>query len=292
MVRPVFAALLLTTCVEAQITLDVESLRTPIGMRFTLESITVPETLEASGFLVGPPGEDQTFAYTAPIDGPRMVLTATVIPLQETPDAELYAEADYAARYEIENPDGSMQEMYAYLQRGAQGDVLLAIEGPLPVTLPSTESTIPMPMTYGARWEGLETSLDSEAAPGIRIVGTMVQNGSIDGWGHITTPAGQFPYLRINSTATGGFTYEGNADLAALGRLEVTTTGISWNTHVLGTVMSLSQSTTRAESGSVPTTVSTSLMRVVEASGLPSVVTEIGWGQLKAMQWTTPGQLP
>lgn len=285
MIRSSIAALLLlATSLGAQITLDAAALRLPIGTSLTMESFIVQGTMEDAGITLGPAGPDQTFDFSGPFEGNSIFLSVAIIPLRQSPNGTAYPEADYAARYDIENPDGSMVEMYAYLQRTEQGDAILAVEGGPSVPIVTADSTIPLPMEFGSRWDGIESTVQNEIAPGVQLLGTMVQGGEIDGWGTISVPAGDFACLRLRSTSSGVLRYEGDENLEALGDLISTTVGYSWNTHYLGTVASVAQSTTEASNGSLPTSVLTQVIRVVEASGLPSVVAEIGWAQLKKMQ--------
>lgn len=103
----------------------------------------------------------------------------------------------------------------------------------------------------------------------------------------ITVPAGEFPYLRLHQTTTGDLRYEGDPDFEALGALDLVTEVYSWNTHFLGTVVSVSQSSIAFRNGGAPPVVTTQVVRLLEASGIPSVVASIGWGQLKANHMAT-----
>ena len=103
----------------------------------------------------------------------------------------------------------------------------------------------------------------------------------------ITVPAGEFPYLRLHQTTTGDLRYEGDPDFEALGALDLVTEAYSWNTHFLGTVVSVSQSSIAFRNGGAPPVVTTQVVRLLEASGIPSVVASIGWGQLKANHMAT-----
>ncbi len=43
------------------------------------------------------------------------------------------------------------------------------------------------------------------------------------------------------------------------------------------------QTATSSPDGTIPTSATTQVVRIIEASGLPSVITAIGWAQLKGM---------
>jgi hypothetical protein len=195
----------------------------------------------------------------------------------------MYPEAVYATHYQIQNPDGSTHDMYAYFGHGDKGDFIIAIDGLEGVT-PATveESAAPLPMSYGSGWSGLESTFDTEARPGIRSVGSLTSVGEVDGWGTVTVPAGAFPYLRLHQATVGSTRYEGSAEFEALGVLDLETEGYCWNTHILGPVFSVSQTSISFRNGSAPPVVTTQVARLIEASSMPSVVAEIGWGQLKA----------
>ena len=73
MIRRSIAALLLgialllsTAPLSAQITLDANSLRAPIGSTFTLESLTYQGPLARVPIELGPDGANQTYTITAP----------------------------------------------------------------------------------------------------------------------------------------------------------------------------------------------------------------------------------
>ncbi|MBT3345327.1 MAG: hypothetical protein HN712_18160 [Gemmatimonadetes bacterium] len=294
MLRSSILALLLTSAsLSAQITLDAESLRLPIGTTFTIESFILQGSMLETGISQGPAGPDQAFDLTGPIDGLRILLHGTVIPLEEAPGSDQHPTADYAARYDIENPDGSLAVSYAYFRRGEQGDVAVAIDGNGTSQAPSQDSPIPIPMEFGASWEGVQTPVANEVLPGVELVGTLTQSGEIDAWGTVSIPAGEFPYLRIFSNAVGVTKYQGDPDLEAIGDLELATQGFSWVTYHLGTVLSMIQTATSSPNGTLPPSVTTQVIRIIEAGGLPSVITAIGWAQLKGMdhaafQRTTP----
>ena len=225
--------ILLLSCMTlpAQITLDAESLRLPIGTTFTMESYILQGNMLETGISQGPAGPDLAFDLNGPIDGLRILLQGTVVRLEEAPSSDQYPTADYAARYDIENPDGTHGVSYAYFRRGDQGDVAVAIDGNGTSLAPNQDSPIPMPIKFGARWEDVEIPVANEVLPGVHLVGTLTQSGEIDAWGTVSVPAGEFPYLRIFSDAAGVTRYQGNPDLEAIGDLEIATQGFSWVTY-------------------------------------------------------------
>ncbi len=281
-----FAVLLLLTSVtlSAQITLDANDLRAPIGSRLVIESVTFNGALSETPIDIQPGGANLPFDLSGPLEGPlRIELRASIIPIDQAPGGDRYPEADYAAQYEILNPDGSTAEMVVYFERSETTDVVVGIDG-AGNPFPADPATIPLPLTYGSQWSDIVTLTNSEVVPGVRSVGSVTQSGTVDAWGTVSTPAGGYPYLRIHTSAVGSLAYQGDPDLEALGPIDLVTEGFSWNTPYLGAVVSVAHSTVTFRNGGPPPVVSTQVLRLLEASGIPSVVAEIGWGQMKSIQ--------
>ena len=282
MLRPILSALLLSAApLAAQITLDADDLVLPQGASFTMESVVIAGPLGSSGVVLGPAGADRVFDFRDPLQGAlRLEMDIAIVPLSQAPEPDAYPEASYAALYEIRDGQGTVQEMVAYMAHDEAGDRLLAIVGgdDTPV-IPQQTSSAALPMAYGKRWSDPAT-IDTESAEGVRTLGSLDQAAEVDGWGTVVVPAGQFPYLRIHTTGSGTFRYEGNPDVEALGEVRTESEGWTWNTRRLGTVVSVVELTTSMQGSSATMTQVTRLLAV---DGVPSAVVALGWGTLKLL---------
>jgi hypothetical protein len=279
-------ALLWAAPVSAQITLDAESLRLPVGTTYALEAISLVGTMAENGIDVGPAGANQAYDLSGPLGGQiSLDMSVSAIPVSEAPDAELFPEADYALRSEMDLPDGTTQVAYSYMQRSGSGDVALGTSAdPEGATTTVEPSPLPLPLHYGQSWTTPQVAVETELSPGVGMVGAIDVESEVDAWGVVTLPAGEYHYLRIHQISTGQMTYQGDPDLEALGPVTSTGESYAWNTRYLGGVASIGETTTIFSDPSIPPMTLTQIARLTHVEGPPSAVAAVSWGALKLLQ--------
>ena len=279
------AVLLLAVPLTAQITLDADALRLPMGSTYTFESIAMTGSMPENGIDVGPAGADRPYDLSLPLSGEislEMVMAA--IPVPEAPDAGRFPDADYVLRSDMRMPDGTTEEAYTYMLRSEHGDVALGVSTGQGITTTVEPPSLPLPLHYGQSWSAPQIPVEAEVSPGVQLLGAIDVESEVDAWGMLTLPAGEYPYLRIHQVSNGEMTYHGDPNLEAMGAITSTAQTYSWNTRYLGGVASITETTTTlGESGQPPITM-TQILRLTAVDGPSSAVVAVRWGALKLMQ--------
>ena len=281
------ALIFLPLSATAQITLSPDDLRPSLGMTWEQEIATVPSSLADTGFDVGSAGSGQSFDLTSsPANSIRTFVRSSVIPLEQTPDAASFPDADYAVHNIIIAPNatGGMDELetYNYFQRSAAGDVPIGAEGPAgQVPIPLVDIGTPWPLEFGKSWTIENFSLDQTIAPGVTSSGLYNYQYEVDAWGEIRLPAGTFDYLRIHQTGTGVVTFAGNAQLAALGEVTAEIDAYGWYARGIGAVAVVVETKQTFASGTIPPTTTTQIARLTAISIPATAIAAESWGALK-----------
>ena len=220
---PALLATLWCVAAHAQIVLDAPDMALHPGDRIELAVETYGVSLadlnlnldETGGplevdFTTGPPGSLSSD-----------VLVTTVLPLAEAPDASRFPESDYALR--VEGVEGGAEPVFYYVQETETGSRILGLTG---LDAPddfqtdlvtSSQQSFPdyYPLSFGKTLSPIEVPLDLESA-GLEISGILTMSGTVDAWGTVTVPAGQYQALRLAVHAEGPFDVEVEGETVTL----------------------------------------------------------------------------
>ncbi|MYK39013.1 MAG: hypothetical protein F4049_02205 [Gemmatimonadetes bacterium] len=271
----------------AQMTLSPDDLRLSLGMSWEQEIATVLSSLEDSGFDIGSAGADQSSDLTGSISNSMLAFVrSSVIPLEQTPDAASFSDADYAVYNIATVPNGTGGtdeiETYHYFQRSPVGDVLIGAEGPAgQVAFPLVDMGTPWPLEFGKSWAVENFSLDQTIPPGVTSSGLYDYQYAVDAWGEIRLPAGTFDCLRVHQTGTGVITFTGNDQLASLGEMTAEIDAYGWYARGIGAVAMVVETKQTFASGNIPPTTATQIARLTEISIPATAIAVESWGALK-----------
>lgn len=137
---------------EAQITIDVEDTRQPIGPVFEFETLTIEGDIADVGVDVGAAGADQFFDLTSQYGISGIVSRVAAIPREAAPGAEQFPQADYVLHSWVQVEEGGTEvEIYVFMEHTLSGDVAVGVEGQpgIELLLPTTQEQLPWPLTFG-----------------------------------------------------------------------------------------------------------------------------------------------
>lgn len=266
---------------EAQITIDVEDTRQPIGPVFEFETLTLEGDIADVGVDVGTAGADQFFDLTSQYGTSGIVSRVAAIPLEEAPGAEQFPQADYVLHSWVQAQEGVAEvEIYVFMEHTLSGDVAVGIEGQpgIELLLPTTQEQVPWPLTFGKQWE-MPQDVFQPLGQGVALTGTLAFSNRVDAWGTVETPAGRYECLRLHRSAIGVYSYEGSPELEELGGIDAQIESYEWITEGFGTIAVVQQ--TRMEIEGQPPIELTQIIRLMDVSGVVSAVEMLSWGQVK-----------
>ena len=276
--------------VRGQIEFTASDTRVPIGAAYTMDTVVLTGTIAEFGIDVGTAGAGRKYDLRPVFEqlaDQGIVITAEVtgVALADTPAPDRFPGAAYALRNILSGPDGFISEVYVFVERTDQGDVALgAIDvNNSDVTPPVPATGLPMSLTFGDQWSQDDFALTTQLTPDLRLVGQQDSRFAVDGWGVLTTPAGQFDCLRLHQQATGSLRYEGQAIFEELGEFQTSVTVYSWLAKNLGTVALIIESTAEPVDGTVPAATTTQIMQLTSTSLVPTAVQAVSWGLAKRL---------
>jgi len=177
---------------QAQITISAQDILNTIG--------TTTETeVDTNGNIsvdLGSAGENQIWDFTSQSISGFKVPNENISP-SGTPFSDNFPEANFVQKTVFED-DGVQGELYSYHDvQPSHFDHLGSglISGDLKFIQPGEEDA-PLPLEYGSNWsENLADTL--EIVDGFYIVTISVINSTVDGWGLLKLPIGDYQSLRL-----------------------------------------------------------------------------------------------
>ena len=161
---------------------------------------------DTTGFVsvdVGSAGENQMWDFTNFQGQASFVATYELFEAQNTPHADEFPTANDAFSIGLEL-GGISGTMFQYMnlsddQIRSLGSIIEA-DGMI-IQRQRTNEVTPLPITYGSTWERADS--DTTVVPGVGFAITNIEEKyTIDGWGIIKLPAGDFSCLRWKTEGT------------------------------------------------------------------------------------------
>ena len=272
---------------HAQIVLDAANLALQPGDRLEFSVETYDVTLADLDIDLGETGGplEVDFTTSPPGSVSSEVALTDVLPLAEGPDAASFPEADYVMR--LEGLEGIDEPVYYYVEETEAGSRILGITGldaldnSLTDLITSSQQPFPdfYPLSFGKIFDPIETPFDFVSA-GVEISGSLNTSGSIDAWGTVTVPAGQFQALRLSLHGEGSFEFEVEGETVVLTQQ---IDQFTWMAPSVGTVANIQEVRVFfPEDAGVPPIIVTQLMTLHSFSPGPTAVEQTSWGSPKA----------
>ncbi|MBN1558731.1 T9SS type A sorting domain-containing protein [candidate division KSB1 bacterium] len=181
----------------AQITVTETTLKSWLGLQQVVEM----DTTGSVSVNVGTAGENQVWDFSG-LTAQDFTATYELFNSANTPYASLYPGANYALKVEFQSVFG-LASMYQYINLAPDklqtvGTVLVSDSD---VIQNDDENDVtPLPITYGSSWQS--TSADTIDLGVGKMITTMSEKITVDAWGTIKLPSGEYPCLRWKNEST------------------------------------------------------------------------------------------
>lgn len=259
----------------AQISVTSNSLMSWMDITQTIEA----DTSGSVAVNVGSAGANQMWDFSG-FTGQSYTADYNMFPSQQTPYAADYPAANYAFKIDM-SFDGNTGTFYQYFNLSTDemhemGSVIL-YNGQV-FEKEKTDDVTPLPIAYGNTWE--TASADTFEIPGLgSTITKLSEKHTVDAWGTIKLPSGQYSCLRWKTEGTseqitsvggmeipiGSSTYidytwigENSLFLASVSSMEnetnpnfTTASGVSWLKNVSGATSVVDNGVTNPESFNV-----------------------------------------
>ena len=188
------AMLYLPLAVHAQITVTSNDVLGLIGKSQAFET----DTTGSITVNVGAAGANQTWDFRNVVLQAERFTNAFLTP-QATPFAASFPQANFAQRTTIPSDPGSAFYSYSHVTGTSLKTVGSAVQSPdTSFASPADSQPAPLPLQFGSTWTTVEADTVG-VPPTFYITTTTTTNNTVEAWGTVRLPIGDFACLRIRS---------------------------------------------------------------------------------------------